>query len=168
MTLLLSISCLCSNSNLHRQAIDTVSNLLASHDADQRFSMRECRMRVAALYLPLLGIIIDALPQLNCAAVDPKARPSASFGEMDDVDVPMNQSVAMAIAGTSIFTGGGAAGAAGAAGGAAAAERANTAQNEPVSPVIVQDTGAVSFGKTSICHSPPRYCKLLPGGNFIP
>ncbi|XP_063962450.1 dedicator of cytokinesis protein 7-like isoform X1 [Lytechinus pictus] len=123
------------NSNLHRQAIDTVSNLLACHDADQRFSMRECRMRVASLYLPLLGIIIDALPQLNCAAVDPKARPSASFGDMDDVDVPLNQSVAMAIAGTSIFTGGG-----------AGAERVDSAQNQQRPPQ----------GKTSLSEESTR------------
>lgn len=55
-----------SNSNLHRQAIDMVCNLLASHDADDRFTDPDCRMRVASLYIPLLTVVMEALPQLNC------------------------------------------------------------------------------------------------------
>ncbi|XP_071486500.1 dedicator of cytokinesis protein 7-like [Diadema antillarum] len=121
------------NSNLHRQAIDTITNLLACHDADQRFSSRECRMRVAALYLPLLGIITDALPQLTCGSVDPKHRPSAALGEMEDTDVPLNQSVAMAIAGTSIYTG--------------ATERTDSAQSVQTPP---------SQGKTSLSEESTR------------
>ena len=80
--------------------------------------MRECRMRVAALYLPLLEVVMDALPQLTCATLDPKLRPSAAMGELEDVDIPLNQSVAMAIAGTTVFTGSG--------------ERVDSAQNQQV------------------------------------
>ncbi|XP_038048648.1 dedicator of cytokinesis protein 7-like isoform X3 [Patiria miniata] len=93
------------NSSLHRQAIDTVCNLLNSHDADTRYTDPDCRMRVAALYLPLLGIIMDAIPQLNCHSASTVNRPSAAMG-YDDAEIdgsPVNQSVAMAIAGTSVY-----------------------------------------------------------------
>ncbi|XP_072019097.1 dedicator of cytokinesis protein 7-like isoform X1 [Amphiura filiformis] len=91
------------NSNLHRQAIDMVCNLLASHDADERFTDPDCRMRVASLYVPLLSVVMDALPQLNCSNADPKAKPSAAMGDDNAADTPLQQSVAMAIAGTSVF-----------------------------------------------------------------
>ncbi|XP_022087787.1 dedicator of cytokinesis protein 7-like isoform X2 [Acanthaster planci] len=93
------------NSSLHRQAIDTVFNLLSSHDADKRYLDADCRMRVAALYLPLLGIVMDAIPQLNCPSASSTNRPSAAMG-YDDAELdgyPVNQSVAMAIAGTSVY-----------------------------------------------------------------
>ncbi|XP_033636293.1 dedicator of cytokinesis protein 7-like isoform X4 [Asterias rubens] len=93
------------NSSLHHQAIDTVSNLLSSHDADSRFADTDCRMRVAALYLPLLGIVMDAIPQLNCQNANSINRPSAAMGD-DESDIdgnPVNQTVAMAIAGTSVY-----------------------------------------------------------------
>ena len=38
---------------------------MTCHDCDPRYTEPECRARVAALYLPLLGIIMDALPQLH-------------------------------------------------------------------------------------------------------
>ncbi|KAJ8040484.1 Dedicator of cytokinesis protein 7 [Holothuria leucospilota] len=91
------------NVNLHRQAIDTLLNLLACHDADPRFKDEQCRIRVAALYLPLLGICMDALPQINCSNADPKARPSATIGYDLEPTAPLNQTVAMAIAGTSVY-----------------------------------------------------------------
>ena len=62
-------------------------------------------MRVAALYLPLLGIVMDAIPQLNCASASSMNRPSAAMG-YDDAELdgpPVNQTVAMAIAGTSVY-----------------------------------------------------------------
>lgn len=62
-------------------------------------------MRVAALYLPLLGIVMDAIPQLNCQNANSINRPSAAMGD-DESDIdgnPVNQTVAMAIAGTSVY-----------------------------------------------------------------
>lgn len=38
---------------------------MTCHDCDPRYAEPECRARVAALYLPLLGIIMDVLPQLH-------------------------------------------------------------------------------------------------------
>lgn len=37
---------------------------MTTHDADSRYSDSACRARVAVLYLPLLGIVMDTIPQL--------------------------------------------------------------------------------------------------------
>lgn len=50
---------------LQFQAIDCIKDLLSCHDTDTRYDDPVCRGRVADLYLPLLGIVIDALPQLH-------------------------------------------------------------------------------------------------------
>ncbi|XP_071850435.1 dedicator of cytokinesis protein 7-like isoform X2 [Apostichopus japonicus] len=91
-------------SNLHHQAIDTLLNLLSCHDGDPRFREEGPRIRVASLYLPLLGIAMDALPQISCANADLRAKPSATIGYDLEPAAPLNQSVAMAIAGTSVYT----------------------------------------------------------------
>ncbi|XP_033123079.1 dedicator of cytokinesis protein 7-like isoform X2 [Anneissia japonica] len=104
----LSAMLLTNNNNNHRQAIDIVANLLASHDCDPRYKDVTTRMRVASLYLPLLDIIMDAIPQFNCTNANPKQRPSFMFGmaeeDDDSVGLGINKSVALAIAGTSVAT----------------------------------------------------------------
>jgi hypothetical protein len=50
---------------LQCQAIDCIKDLLSCHDTDTRYDDPVCRSRVADLSLPLLGIVIDALPQLH-------------------------------------------------------------------------------------------------------
>ncbi|XP_071954468.1 dedicator of cytokinesis protein 7-like [Antedon mediterranea] len=103
----LSAMLLTNNNNNHRQAIDIIANLLASHDCDPRYIDIATRMRVASLYLPLLDIIMDAIPQFNCTNASPKLRPSFMFGiaeEDDDSGLGINKSVALAIAGTSVVT----------------------------------------------------------------
>ncbi|XP_038219758.1 dedicator of cytokinesis protein 7 [Zerene cesonia] len=45
-------------------AVGAVLSLLAAHDADARLAPAALRARVAALYLPLLAIVLDAQPQL--------------------------------------------------------------------------------------------------------
>ena len=59
------------------QAVNLVRGLLTSHDMDPRYASTECRARVAALYLPLLGIVMDAIPQLFDPNSD-DARPGAA------------------------------------------------------------------------------------------
>lgn len=49
---------------LHKKAICTLHNLLYNHDSDIRYRDPTVRAQVAQLYLPLIGIIMDALPQL--------------------------------------------------------------------------------------------------------
>lgn len=45
-------------------AVNAVLSLLTAHDNDPRLASTDVKARVAALYLPLLGIVMDAQPQL--------------------------------------------------------------------------------------------------------
>ncbi|XP_040566544.1 dedicator of cytokinesis protein 7 isoform X1 [Lepeophtheirus salmonis] len=47
------------SSEIHYRAVNTIRNLLSSHDLDSRYQEPEYRSRVASLYLPLVSIIID-------------------------------------------------------------------------------------------------------------
>lgn len=50
---------------LHKKVVSVVHNLLSSHDSDPRYADPEVKARVAMLYLPLIGIIMETLPQLH-------------------------------------------------------------------------------------------------------
>uniref|UniRef100_A0A452HAP2 Dedicator of cytokinesis 8 n=1 Tax=Gopherus agassizii TaxID=38772 RepID=A0A452HAP2_9SAUR len=82
------------------KAISAVHSLLSSHDLDQRCLKPEVKVKIAALYLPLVGIILDALPQLYdfTEARSGKGR-TGSPDEDQESSNPINQSVAWAIAG---------------------------------------------------------------------
>lgn len=41
-----------------------VHNLLSSHDSDPRYADPQVKARVAMLYLPLIGVIMESVPQL--------------------------------------------------------------------------------------------------------
>uniref|UniRef100_A0A7N8XS73 Dedicator of cytokinesis 8 n=1 Tax=Mastacembelus armatus TaxID=205130 RepID=A0A7N8XS73_9TELE len=71
--------------------------LLCAHDLDHRCAKPEVRAKVAALYLPLVGIIIDSTNYLDF---------TGKRGPEDDLQnvPPINQSVAMAIAGNPFNT----------------------------------------------------------------
>ncbi|CAN8028779.1 unnamed protein product, partial [Ixodes persulcatus] len=54
-----------SNPTLQGKAVNAVRNLLTSHDWDPRFTdLDAVRPRVATLYLPLVAVVVDALPCL--------------------------------------------------------------------------------------------------------
>uniref|UniRef100_T1J9Y0 Uncharacterized protein n=1 Tax=Strigamia maritima TaxID=126957 RepID=T1J9Y0_STRMM len=93
------------NPTVHIKAVNTVRNLLTCHDSDPRYTDAECTSRVAALYLPLVGIVMDALPQLYDWHSDHRGRPLSNFAGNSDYDHHnnFNQSVAMAIAGGTIY-----------------------------------------------------------------
>lgn len=44
---------------------------MTTHDSDSRYTEPEARARVAVLYLPLLGIVMDTIPQLHSYLQDP-------------------------------------------------------------------------------------------------
>lgn len=54
-----------SNPSLHGKAIRGIKNLMTSHDLDPRYVEQDAKARVAALYLPVLGIVMDTIPQLH-------------------------------------------------------------------------------------------------------
>ncbi|XP_069783742.1 dedicator of cytokinesis protein 8 isoform X2 [Narcine bancroftii] len=89
---------------VQKKAVNGVLSLLCSHDLDSRYSKSKIKTKIAALYLPLIGIIMDALPQLYdfTDAHSKKTRPGSSDG---DADVnPINHSVALMIAGNPVNT----------------------------------------------------------------
>lgn len=61
---------------------------MTSHDLDPRYSDNEAtRARVASLYLPLIGIAMDAIPQLHQYLIDPNDR-LHSMGLLEDYQGP--------------------------------------------------------------------------------
>lgn len=63
-SLLLSF-CFSRMFGLHKKVVSVVHNLLSSHDSDPRYADPEVKARVAMLYLPLIGIVMETLPQLH-------------------------------------------------------------------------------------------------------
>uniref|UniRef100_A0A8C0ZYR3 Dedicator of cytokinesis protein 8 n=1 Tax=Castor canadensis TaxID=51338 RepID=A0A8C0ZYR3_CASCN len=88
----------------YRKAVSAIHSLLSSHDLDPRCVKPEMKVKIATLYLPLVGIILDTLPQLydfTGEAADArggKSRTNGSDEEQDGVSA-INQNVALAIAG---------------------------------------------------------------------
>uniref|UniRef100_A0A8C9YQ63 Dedicator of cytokinesis 8 n=1 Tax=Sander lucioperca TaxID=283035 RepID=A0A8C9YQ63_SANLU len=83
-----------------------ITNLLCSHDLDHRCIKPEVRAKVAALYLSLVGIIIDSTNYLDFTVSDTRGGKNKTGVPEDDLEnvPPINQSVAMAIAGKSVAT----------------------------------------------------------------
>eukprot|EP00063_Salmo_salar_P049452 XP_014024287.1 PREDICTED: dedicator of cytokinesis protein 7 isoform X14 [Salmo salar] len=97
---------------LHKKVVSVVHNLLSSHDSDPRYADPEVKARVAMLYLPLIGIVMETLPQLHDFTEShiQWGRPGGAQGSADgaggdesveDGNSMISQTVAMAIAGTS-------------------------------------------------------------------
>jgi len=82
-----------------------VRNLLASHDVDPRYQNREVKARIAKLYVPLIGVVIDALPQLCIESRPTTQQQQQEPTEMKRADDArgIDQTVAMAIAGSNIY-----------------------------------------------------------------
>uniref|UniRef100_H3DJQ4 Dedicator of cytokinesis 8 n=1 Tax=Tetraodon nigroviridis TaxID=99883 RepID=H3DJQ4_TETNG len=91
---------------VQRKAINAIYSLLCAHDLDHRCVKLEVRAKVAALYLPLVGIIIDSTNYLDFTVSDARGGKNKTGGLEDDLEnvSPINQSVAMAIAGNPFNT----------------------------------------------------------------
>uniref|UniRef100_A0A671TRZ4 Dedicator of cytokinesis 8 n=1 Tax=Sparus aurata TaxID=8175 RepID=A0A671TRZ4_SPAAU len=90
----------------NKKAINAIYSLLCSHDLDHRCIKPEVRAKVAALYLSLVGIIIDSTNYLDFTVSDTRGGKNKTGGPEDDLEnvPPINQSVAMAIAGNPFNT----------------------------------------------------------------
>ncbi|KAM5256423.1 dedicator of cytokinesis protein 7 [Ctenodactylus gundi] len=91
---------------LHKKVINMVHNLLSSHDSDPRYSDPQTKARVAMLYLPLIGVVMETVPQLYdfTETHNQRGRPMCVAADEYDSDSGsmISQTVAMAIAGTSV------------------------------------------------------------------
>uniref|UniRef100_A0A663FKU7 Dedicator of cytokinesis 8 n=2 Tax=Accipitrinae TaxID=8955 RepID=A0A663FKU7_AQUCH len=87
-------------SKVQKKAVSAILSLLSSHDLDPRCSKKEVKIKIAALYLPLVGIILDSLPQLHdfTNARSGKGRTGNPEEEQESTGA-INQNVALAIAG---------------------------------------------------------------------
>ncbi|XP_069623247.1 dedicator of cytokinesis protein 6 isoform X2 [Ranitomeya imitator] len=92
---------------LQKKAISALHNLLCSHDTDPRYTEPAVKRSISRLYLPLIGIVMETLPQLY-DFTDPHAqRVRHASSMMDDVDSDsgtISQTVALAIAGSPLPT----------------------------------------------------------------
>uniref|UniRef100_A0A2I3SJT7 Dedicator of cytokinesis 8 n=1 Tax=Pan troglodytes TaxID=9598 RepID=A0A2I3SJT7_PANTR len=87
-------------SKVQRKAVSAVHSLLSSHDLDPRCVKPEVKVKIAALYLPLVGIILDALPQLcDFTVADTRRYRTSGSDEEQEGAGAINQNVALAIAG---------------------------------------------------------------------
>lgn len=83
---------------------------MTSHDTDARYSDVDSRARVAVLYLPLLGIVMDTIPQLHQYLPDTHDR-WQNIGLLEDYQGPhttltsstISSEVAYAIAGSRMY-----------------------------------------------------------------
>ncbi|KAI0241313.1 Dedicator of cytokinesis protein 7 [Lamellibrachia satsuma] len=89
--------CELPSANLHHSMINIMRNLLCSHDTDPRYRDPEVKARVACLYLPLIGVVMDALPQLHATGVDMQQR---SMPQDDRID----KRVALSISCSSVYS----------------------------------------------------------------
>ncbi|CAL8344956.1 unnamed protein product [Lota lota] len=91
---------------VQRKAINAIYSLLCAHDLDHRCVKPEVGAKVAALYLPLVGIIIDSINYLDFTVSEARSGKNKTGGPDDDLEnvPPINQSVAMAIAGNPFNT----------------------------------------------------------------
>uniref|UniRef100_A0A3B4DTK2 Dedicator of cytokinesis 8 n=1 Tax=Pygocentrus nattereri TaxID=42514 RepID=A0A3B4DTK2_PYGNA len=96
-----------SEGSVQRKAINATYSLLCAHDLDARCTRPEVRTKIAALYLPLVGIIIDSINYLDFTGArfsrGSKGKTNGPEDEFENV-TPINQSVAMAIAGNPFNT----------------------------------------------------------------
>ncbi|NXO05322.1 DOCK8 protein, partial [Rhinopomastus cyanomelas] len=88
-------------SKVQRKAVNAILSLLSSHDLDPRCSKKEVKIKIAALYLPLVGIILDSLPQLHDFTVSDARSGKGCTGNLEEEESAgtINQNVALAIAG---------------------------------------------------------------------
>ncbi|RMC16389.1 hypothetical protein DUI87_06716 [Hirundo rustica rustica] len=90
-------------SKVQKKAVSAILSLLSSHDLDPRCSKKEVKIKIAALYLPLVGIILDSLPQLHDFTISDIRSGKGRTGnpeEEQESSGAINQNVAIAIAGS--------------------------------------------------------------------
>ncbi|KJH41274.1 dedicator of cytokinesis [Dictyocaulus viviparus] len=89
-----------NSSTLHSRAISVVHNLLLTHEADSRLTDAGIRARIAALYLPLVTIVLDISDIIHDPFENSSAMRFAGENTLNSSASPgVNPKVALAIAG---------------------------------------------------------------------
>ncbi|KAM4589700.1 dedicator of cytokinesis protein 10 isoform 2-T2 [Fundulus diaphanus] len=73
--------------DLRHLALATLKTLMAKHSLDSRYATKEKQARIASLYLPLYGLILDNMPRFFLRDLFPLYFTSSDQGSRDDVSV---------------------------------------------------------------------------------
>ncbi|KAG5837682.1 hypothetical protein ANANG_G00242030 [Anguilla anguilla] len=73
--------------DLRHLALASLKNLMAKHSLDPRYAHRDREARIAALYLPLYGLILDNMPRFFLRDLFPVCFTTSDQGSRDDLSV---------------------------------------------------------------------------------
>ncbi|XP_055022977.1 dedicator of cytokinesis protein 10 isoform X2 [Boleophthalmus pectinirostris] len=73
--------------DLRHLALATLKSLMAKHSLDARYATKEKQARIASLYLPLYGLILDNMPRFFLRDIIPIYFTSSDQGSRDDLSV---------------------------------------------------------------------------------
>ncbi|XP_043114580.1 dedicator of cytokinesis protein 10 isoform X7 [Puntigrus tetrazona] len=73
--------------DLRHLALACLKNLMAKHSLDSRYAMKEKQARIASLYLPLYGLILDNMPRFFLRDLFPICLTTSNQGSRDDLSV---------------------------------------------------------------------------------
>ncbi|KAM9734242.1 dedicator of cytokinesis protein 10 isoform 6-T6 [Menidia menidia] len=73
--------------DLRHLALATLKTLMAKHSLDARYATKEKQAKIASLYLPLYGLILDNMPRFFLRELFPIYFTSSDQGSRDDVSV---------------------------------------------------------------------------------
>ncbi|XP_068441306.1 dedicator of cytokinesis protein 10 isoform X5 [Clinocottus analis] len=73
--------------DLRHLALATLKTLMAKHSLDARYATKEKQARIASLYLPLYGLILDNMPRFFLRDIFPIYFTSSDQGSRDDLSV---------------------------------------------------------------------------------
>ncbi|MED6279783.1 Dedicator of cytokinesis protein 10, partial [Characodon lateralis] len=73
--------------DLRHLALATLKTLMAKHSLDSRYATKEKQARIASLYLPLYGLILDNMPRFFLRDLFPIYFASSDQGSRDDLSV---------------------------------------------------------------------------------
>ncbi|XP_052471934.1 dedicator of cytokinesis protein 10 isoform X1 [Carassius gibelio] len=73
--------------DLRHLALACLKNLMAKHSLDPRYTVKEKQARIASLYLPLYGLILDNMPRFFLRDLFPICLTASDQGSRDDLSV---------------------------------------------------------------------------------
>ncbi|XP_056126721.1 dedicator of cytokinesis protein 10 isoform X2 [Rhinichthys klamathensis goyatoka] len=73
--------------DLRHLALSCLKNLMAKHSLDSRYAVKEKQARIASLYLPLYGLILDNMPRFFLRDLFPICLTASDQGSRDDLNV---------------------------------------------------------------------------------